>query len=103
MISDYNNARVRRVDHTTHIITTVAGSGNNNYSGDGGPAVSAGMAPMRVYLNGAGDLYILDSFNEVDRVRKVDHVTQVITTVAGTGVTWSTLRTRSTSLKLSRM
>ena len=85
-IADYTNSRVRRVDHTTKIITTVAGTGNNNTSGDGGLALLAGMAPMRVFLNAAGDLFILDSWNETDRVRRVDHVTQIITTVAGTGV-----------------
>lgn len=72
--------RVRKVD-TNGIITTVAGNGTNGYSGDGGPATSAGLDAVRgTAVDGAGNLYIAGG----GRVRKVDSA-GIITTVAGTG------------------
>jgi sugar lactone lactonase YvrE len=82
-IADTGNARVRRVDAKTGIITTVAGDGNGAYSsGDGGPATSAGLSPSGVALDSSGNLFIADGNN---RIRRVDAVTGVITTVAGNG------------------
>ncbi|MDA2933392.1 IPT/TIG domain-containing protein [Acidobacteria bacterium AH-259-D05] len=83
-IADTFNHRIRRVDATTGIITTVAGTGEATFSGDAGPAVAAALyRPTGVVLDSAGNLFIADDFNE--RVRRVDAVTGVITTVAGTG------------------
>jgi sugar lactone lactonase YvrE len=83
-IADYGNSAIRRVDATTQTITTVAGNGDNNYSGDNGPAIQASLnSPWWVSIDGAGNLYIADSSNNV--IRKVDAVTQTITTVAGNG------------------
>jgi streptogramin lyase len=83
-IADTSNNRVRRVDARTGRITTVAGTGISGYGGDGGPAVGADLlAPYRVAVDAAGNLYITDSGNL--RVRKVDAVSGTITTVAGTG------------------
>jgi hypothetical protein len=74
---------VRKVD-TTGNITTVAGNPAATYPGDGGPATSAGLnAPVGLSVDGAGNLYIADSQN--NRVRRVDALTSIITTVAGTG------------------
>ena len=73
--------RVRKVD-TNGVITTVAGSGKNLFSGDGGPATSAGVSPNGVAVDSSGNLYISDGVNR--RVRKVD-ANGVITTVAGNG------------------
>lgn len=89
-IADYYNYRVRKVDASTGIITTVAGNGSGTFSGDGGPATAAGMYPLAVVLDAAGDLYIADSYNYIDsgqnyRIRRVDASTGMITTVAGTG------------------
>ena len=79
-IADSPHNRVRKVD-AAGVITTVAGTGQRGYSGDGGPAASAQLAsPVRVAVDGSGNLYIVDS----ERVRKVD-AAGVITTVAGTG------------------
>ena len=65
-------------------ITTVAGTGVEGYSGDGGPATSAQLAlPFGLAMDTAGNLYIAEGFN--DRVRRVDG-SGTITTVAGTGV-----------------
>ncbi|MCB8978638.1 MAG: hypothetical protein H6657_14555 [Ardenticatenaceae bacterium] len=66
-------------------ITTIAGDGTANYSGDGGSAeLSQLQYPHSVALDSAGNLYISDKFNH--RIRKVDSLTGIITTVAGTGV-----------------
>ncbi|WP_327096108.1 hypothetical protein OIE68_40220 [Nocardia vinacea] len=81
-IADTNNNRVRRVDHATGRITTVAGTGTNGYNGDNQPAINAGLGPFDVAVDGAGNLYIADLVNQ--RVRRVDPA-GVITTVAGTG------------------
>ena len=80
-IADRNNS-IRKVD-PTGTITTVAGTGEQGFGGDGGPAVQAQLAsPTGVAVDGSGNLYIADSGNE--RIRKVDP-TGRITTVAGTG------------------
>lgn len=79
-IADSNNNRIRKVD-LAGIITTVAGSGEAGYSGDGGPATSARLgSPLGVRADSAGNLFIADSDNNV--IRKVD-LTGTITTVAG--------------------
>lgn len=65
--------------------STVAGTGQRGFSGDGGPAISARLdGPSDVAVSSAGDIYILDDNNF--RIRKVDAATGVITTVAGTGL-----------------
>ncbi len=87
-IADRDNNRIRRVDATTGIITTVAGTGIFGFSGDGGPATSARLARPGggLAFDSAGNLFIGDStFNH--RIRRVDAATGIITTVAGTGPT----------------
>ena len=87
-IADSSNNRVRRVDATTGMITTVAGSGTAGISGDGGPATSAQLDnPTGVAVDAAGDLFIADSSN--NKVRRVDATTGMITTVAGNGTAGS--------------
>jgi large repetitive protein len=64
------------------IISTIAGSGNPSYTGDGGPAASATLnTPGDVAIDGAGNLYIADSGNNV--IRMIAAATGVITTIAG--------------------
>ena len=83
-IADRFNRRIRRVDAATGIITTVAGSGEGGFSGDGGPATETALSfPAGVALDGAGNLLIGDTLNL--RVRKVDAVTGILTTLAGSG------------------
>ena len=83
---------VRRVDHATGVITTVAGRSGPlfvGYGGDGHTATSARLnAPQGIAVDAAGDLYIADTGN--NRVRRVDHSTGVITTAAGTGTAGGT-------------
>jgi sugar lactone lactonase YvrE len=83
-IADNASHRVRKV-RSNGIIITVAGNGNYGSSGDGGLAVNALLnAPYRVALDAQGNLFISDYAN--NRVRRVDVVTGIITTVAGTGI-----------------
>jgi sugar lactone lactonase YvrE len=75
---------VRRIDKVTQVITTVAGTGESGYSGDGGPATQATMDNLySLTLDTNGDIYIVDRFNAA--IRKVEAATGIITTVAGTG------------------
>jgi sugar lactone lactonase YvrE len=83
-ISDTNNQRVRRIDAVTGTITTVAGNGSPTFSGDGGPATSAGVRPDGLAIDSTGNLFIADPFNL--RVRRVDAGTGAITTFAGNGI-----------------
>src|SRR5260370_983632 len=68
-IADTSNQRVRKVD-TSGMITTVAGSGTEGFSGDGGPAAQAHLNfPTGVTVDRAGNLFITDQSN--NRIRKV--------------------------------
>ena len=83
-IADASNNVIRKVDGTTGIITTIAGTGVAGYSGDGGLATSAQLNFCSgVAVDGAGNIYISDDNN--DYIRKVD-ISGIITTIAGTGV-----------------
>ena len=67
-IADAGNHRIRRVD-TSGIITTIAGTGEPGYSGDGGPAAEAQLAsPVALAVDGAGNLYVADLGNYRIRV-----------------------------------
>lgn len=82
-LADTMNHRIRRVDGRTGIISTLAGVGQPRFSGDGGPAVNAGLNdPAALAVHGA-HLYVADQSN--NRVRRIDLVTGIITTVAGSG------------------
>ena len=81
-ISDLSNFIIRKIDVSGNI-STIAGTGVSGYSGDGGPATSAAIYPINIYLDPSGNLYITDTLNCV--IRKINAQTQVITTVAGTG------------------
>jgi sugar lactone lactonase YvrE len=84
-IVDRSNQRIRRVEASTGVITTVAGNGIAGYGGDGGLATAASLnSPLGMVVDGQGNLIIADFFN--NRIRRVDAVTRVITTIAGTGV-----------------
>jgi sugar lactone lactonase YvrE len=82
-VADLDNHRIRRIDAVTGIITTVAGT-TGGFSGDGGPATAAQLfAPYSIAVDTGGNLFIGDLGNQ--RVRRVDAVSGIITTVAGTG------------------
>ena len=82
---DLDNQRIRRLDLKTNVVTTIAGSGERGYRGDGGPATQASLnMPHEIQFDGAGNLYIAERDSHV--IRKVEAKTRVISTVAGTGV-----------------
>jgi len=83
--ADTSNNRIRRIDATTGIITTIAGTGSAGYSGDGGLATAAMInAPYGVCLDSSGSVvYVAESNGH--RIRKININTGIITTIAGTG------------------
>ncbi len=83
-IADLANYRVRMVELKTGVISTYAGSGEQDYDGDGQPARQAGLTgPSGLALDADGNLYIADTF--CGRIRRVDAATGLISTVAGDG------------------
>ena len=75
---------VRKVDMQTGRISTVAGTGVDGFSGDGGPASAARLSrPHSIVFDPEGGLLICDIGNH--RIRRVDLTTGIITTFAGTG------------------
>ena len=82
--ADQRTHVIRRVDHATGLVTAAAGNGNQGYSGDGGLATLASVdSPAGIAVDAAGNLYLSDTHNH--RVRRVDAVSGIITSVAGTG------------------
>jgi uncharacterized protein (TIGR03437 family) len=67
-IADANNSRIRKVTTDGNIVT-IAGKGGASYSGDGGPATTAGLAfPRGLTVDSGGKVYIADTQNSVIRV-----------------------------------
>jgi len=82
---EMKGAVVRKVDAGSGTISTIAGTGKNGFSGDGGPATQADLkAPHSIALDQQGGLYIADIGNH--RIRRVDLASGIIETIAGTGV-----------------
>jgi uncharacterized repeat protein (TIGR02543 family) len=80
-IADMSNSRIRKVD-TSGYISTIVGTGNNGYSGDGGAATNAELNnPAGVAVDSSGNLYIADFLNAC--IRKVD-TSGKISTIADT-------------------
>ena len=81
-VADSGNERIRRVD-PSGTISTIAGTGIQGYSGDGGPALAAQFdGPRGLAGDGVGNLYVADDNN--NRVRRIDP-SGIMTTLAGTG------------------
>lgn len=82
-VADTKNNRVRRVSTATQEVTTIGGTGEAGYSGDGGPALAAKFNyPTDVACTQSGDIFVADAKNNV--VRKIDP-NGIVTTVAGNG------------------
>jgi DNA-binding beta-propeller fold protein YncE len=80
---EYTGQRIRRIGKDG-IITTIAGTGQEGFTGDGGSALEATFnKPHEIRFDAAGDLYIVDMVNHA--VRKIDMKTGILTTLAGTG------------------
>ena len=83
-IVDYGTHTVRQVDVKTGVISTIAGTGEEGFSGDGGLAIKAKLSkPHSIAFDSTGGMYIADIGNH--RIRKVDLKTGIITTFAGNG------------------
>ena len=86
-ISDMGHASIRKVNAVTGIITTIAGTGVTGFSGDGGPATDATLnQPYGLYSDVTGNVYFADMTN--NRIRKIDAVTGIISTIAGGGTSF---------------
>ena len=84
--ADAWNQRIRMVNPSTSIITTVAGSGARSYGGDGGSALKAHLGnPHGVSVNSKGDIYIADTRHS--HIRMVD-TKGTISNVAGSAFPW---------------
>lgn len=82
--ADQGNQRIRKINSSTGIISTIAGTGTAGFSGDGGSASSAQINnPAAVAVDGSGNVYISDQYNQ--RIRKITLSTGNISTIAGTG------------------
>jgi DNA-binding beta-propeller fold protein YncE len=81
-VADSGNNRIRKIDLKMGIITTVAGNGKAELSGDNGIAAQAGLNhPRGLVIDQSGNLLIADTGN--NRIRKVEFRTGLITSLAG--------------------
>ena len=93
-VCDQNN-RIRKITTTTGIISTYVGTGTAGYSGDNGAATSAAVNnPYGLGIDSSNNIYIADAGN--NRIRKVSTSTNLISTIAGTGATGTTLQVTAT-------
>ena len=80
---EYTGKKIRKIN-ADGTIQTMAGTGKNGYTGDGGPALNATFAlPHEIRFDSSGNYYIADMPNNV--IRRVDGKTGIITTIAGNG------------------
>ena len=85
LVADLVNNRVRKIDMTSGVVSTIIGDGTAASTGDGGPATGAQTnGPSGLTFDGAGNLFINEFGGHA--IRRVDEATNVITTIAGTGV-----------------
>lgn len=83
-VCDTDNHRIRKIS-TDGKITTVAGTGERGWSGDGGPALEAKLnEPYEVRFDARGNVFWCERMSHT--VRRMEGKTGTITTVAGTGV-----------------
>jgi sugar lactone lactonase YvrE len=83
-IAERDNHVVRKVDRSTGVMSTLAGTGSSGFSGDDGPASKAELRqPHSIALDGDGRLLICDVGNH--RIRAVNLLSARIETIGGTG------------------
>ena len=82
LIADQSNNRIRKIDLSSGVITTIAGNGESGYNGDDILGPDAALAgPSGLALDPKGNLYVADTFSS--RIRKIDRQTGLIETVLG--------------------
>ncbi len=85
LIADIQDQRIRRLDIASGMISTFAGTGEKEHTGNGGLAIEAGIFGARaVCVDGEGNTYVCE--REGNTLRRID-ADGIITRVAGTGVT----------------
>jgi DNA-binding beta-propeller fold protein YncE len=77
------SGRVCRIDKEGYL-RTIAGTGQDGYSGDGGPATKALIGPVALAVDSGGNIFIADYEN--NRIRRIDAKSGIITTVGGNGL-----------------
>jgi hypothetical protein len=83
-IADSGNARIRRYRPDTNTVSTYIGTGQAGFNGDNKPLRQSNLSNPLFVLTAANEsIYIVDTY--ANRIRKVDAVTGLVTTVAGTG------------------
>jgi uncharacterized repeat protein (TIGR01451 family) len=77
--------KLKKIDGTTGIITSIAGNGIAADAGDGGPATAASIAgPIKhITMDAAGNIYIVS--DSAKSLRRIDAITGIITTIIGSG------------------
>ena len=84
-IADTQNNRIRFVNNITKIITTIVGNGTYGYNGDNISAINTSLStPTGIFIDSIGNIYIVDYSNQ--RIRFVDSLTKIITTIIGNGI-----------------
>jgi sugar lactone lactonase YvrE len=82
LIADFENCRIRKIDHATTVVTTVALSGSAAECATHN--IRPGPFPSDPVVDSAGNIYFIEG--AMDVVRRIDARSHQLTTVAGTGV-----------------
>ena len=81
-VADYGNDRIRRIDASSGLVSTIAGQSTHGESGDGGPAINAYLSsPSALVIDSSDNIYIADEENY--KVRRIDKADSNIYLVAG--------------------
>lgn len=90
--------QIKKIEVSTGLISTIAGTGDEGFSGDGGLAINAQLnRPNGIAIDSNNNIYIADN----KRIRKIDANTKIITTVAGGGThTWLDINLPANHTKL---
>ncbi len=91
---------ILRIDARTQTLHRIAGTGEQGYAGDGGPALAAKLGGPKGLAYANGRLFVADTENHA--IRKIDLTTGIIATVLGTGVRGDGPETSPADCKLSR-
>jgi len=91
---------ILRIDARTQTLHRIAGTGEQGYAGDGGPALAAKLGGPKGLAYASGQLYVADTENHV--IRQIDLTSGLISTALGTGARGDGPETSPLDCKLSR-